>query len=155
MEIYKKADAWLVARINDLYLWVFDWTGMFVATFIFLDMTIVVLSCIQRQSMWIGAMVFLCSTLISLPRYILQNKGPEAYNRLVLAGGRGSFYVRTFFLFFNGTFLITDTIKGAGYLELAANFANIALWFLMEIKIRDRQKKDFKLPKLATASGRS
>ena len=149
MDIYRKADAWLVIKLNDLYLWVYDWTGMFVATFIFLDMNLVVLACIQRQSMWIGAVVFICSTLISLPRYFLQSKGPEAYNKIVLAGEGWSFYTRTFFVFFNGSFLITDAIKGVTWLELASNVANMSLWFLLVIKIRDRIKKDFKLPKLA------
>jgi len=109
-----------------------------------MDMNLVVLSCIQRQSMWIGAIVFICGTLISLPRYVLQSRGPEAYNKIVLAGESWSFYARTFFLFFNGSFLISEVIAGSTYLELASNFANMSLWFLLEIKIRDRQKKDFK-----------
>src|SRR5258705_7769670 len=152
MEIYRKAHAWVLAKLNDLYLLVYDWTGMFVATFIFLDMNLVVLACLQRESMWIGAIVFVCGTLISLPRYVLQSKGPEAYNKIVLAGEGWSFYARTFFVFFNGSFLVTDMIKGVTWLELSANVANMSLWFLLEIKIRDRQKKDFKLPRLVNVT---
>jgi hypothetical protein len=149
MERYKQFDQWLLNRINDAYLWLYDWTGIFVATVIFLNMNLVVLACIQRQSMWIGAIVFLCGVLISTPRYYLQSKGPEAYNKIVLASEGMSFHLRTFFLWFNTAFFISDLLKGASYLELVANVANAMLWFLMEIKIRDRDKKTFKQPKLA------
>jgi len=152
MERYKKFDQWLLNRINDAYLWLYDWTGIFVATVIFLNMNLVVLACIQRQSMWIGAIVFLCGVLISTPRYYLQSKGPEAYNKLVLFTEHFSFHARTFFLGFYTVFFIGDLLNllnGANYFEPIASVANAMLWFLLDIKIRDRDKKTFKQPKLA------
>lgn len=148
-QLFLKIDAYLIARLNDLYLWAFDWTGVFVGTIMFLNGIIPVLNMIRQDHMWSGAIFMLCTLLMSAPRYWTQSKSVEAYNATVLLMEGSA--LRYFFVLFNTINLIVDFFnpKFFNIWYISSDLSLLLMWYLFMIKIRDRQKKDFKLPSLA------
>lgn len=151
-QLYAKLDETVVARLNDLYLWALDWTGVYVGTLIFLNAILPAMNAIQRDHSWVAAILMFCTLITAAPRYYLQGMSTEAYNRLVL-GQIGVFISRTVFNSLNVLLLVMHILmhikEGSGLLPIASDINMIFMWYLVDIKVRDREKKDFRLPKLA------
>jgi len=154
-ELYRKLDDYLVARLNDLYLWAFDWTGVYVGTLIFLNGLWSITFLIQQGNMWPAAFVMLLLIIIAGMRYYLQSIGPEVFNKFVLAQPaiptfRAVFVTMAVFFFMVHVTVLKDVTS---YLRIMGDISDILFWYALDIKVRDREKKDFKLPKLAMERG--
>lgn len=148
MVIYRKADAWIIAKLNDLYLWSLDWTGVYIGTITFLVGAEQVAYWISRDKMWFAAfMLFLMLVNAGLRYYqqameqiALYNAGAEWFEKSIL---------RHMLVAFGFGTIIGEGITGH-WVSLLDSCATQFLLYLWCIKIRERQKKDFKLPVMAT-----
>ena len=61
--LYMKADAYIIRRLNDAYLWALDWSGLYVGTIIFLIGIIQVMYFFGEGSYWIAAFMLLCAII--------------------------------------------------------------------------------------------
>jgi hypothetical protein len=149
IELYMKLDAYLIARLNELYLWALDWTGIYVGTLVFLSMVPSIANLIARDHMWAGAIVLFCGILMGAPRYWLQGFSTDAFNKIALQ--LESQWPRHVFVWWNISELLLDFIipEFRTLLYVASDAGWLLLWYLIVLKIRERDPKHFTIWKLA------
>lgn len=142
---YFKLDAWVIAKIQDAYLWFLDRTGIYVATVGFTVYAVVGISeVLDGGTPWLWGLLLALVGLSLAPRYMMQDKCKnEQFNLIAMAMQD-----------FRGRHLISMTIALIGLLEAVtlhpwsamADFGFVLYGYLFLIMIRDRNKKPFFKP---------
>jgi len=147
MKIYRKFDAWIIAGLNDLYLWLLDWTGVYIGTITFLMGAEQVAFLIYIKAAWFAAFMLLMILVNAGIRYHQQAMGLVARYNLAAEWFEKS-PIRTALIAFGVGLIMADIIQYRWW-YLFDGAITQALLYLWCLKIRERQKKEFRLPKLA------
>lgn len=143
IELYKKADGWLLQSLNNLYLWAMDWTGLYVGTLCFLMGAESCAYMIHRGNHWWAAFNLIFVIAIAGPRYYWQATGNnKLFNAISSYMEEGVF--RHIFIWLSLSFIPMHVSMGNWWGAL--DDVVLALcWYVWCFKIRDREKKEFKL----------
>lgn len=142
IDLYKKADGWLLKRLNDIYLWALDWTGLYVGTVTFLLGAESCAYMIHREWMWFAAFNLIMIVMIAAPRYYWQATGKnKLFNAVAEYFEEG--FARHFFIWLSLCTIPSYAMDGEWWGAL--NALCLALnWYVFCFRIRDREKKEFK-----------
>ena len=142
---YFKADAWLISKIQDAYLWLLDRTGVYVATLGFGIYVVIGLAEVMDGSMpWLWFVLIALVGLSVVPRYLMQDKGQnERFNALSMAMTEWRWRHLISILIFDMAVVSAITLHPWGIL---ANIGFVLYGYLSLIMIRDRDKKPFFKP---------
>jgi hypothetical protein len=143
IELYKKADGWVLKRLNDLYLWALDWTGLYVGTLCFLMGAEQAAYMISRDMGWWTAFHLFFVLLISAPRYYWQSAGMhKLFNSI--SEQMEMTPIRHVFVFFVLTLIPLHVMK-SNWWGVGDDIICILIWYVWCFRIRDREKKEFKI----------
>ena len=137
-----------VKMVNDAYLWVLDWTGIYVGTIIFINCAPMFSILWYKIPVWLSLIFLTCAMIMSCQLYWMQNSGNKIQLNAYAEQAKGSMW-RWCFLWFNIGSLISDIFIRVTLLQVVADICAILFWYIICIKIRDREKKKFLLPKMA------
>lgn len=139
---YLKADAWVISKTQEAYLWLFDRTGVYVGTLMFASYTFTVALCFIRSGPAWWLFLFLASIgWTSGVRYLWQDKGEHVrYNAVSLMVERATW--RYGFNLFMIACVIFDFL-GLHFVQGLEETGFLVYSFLLTTKIRDRDKKPF------------
>lgn len=152
MQRIGKIDTWIIDKVQRAYLWALDWTGIFLGTIMFLLVAIQVCMLFWEEQHLIGAIVFLLGALCGYWYYHLQSAGMKdmlnARAESEITEDR-NIAMRLTFIGMNLLLIVSDSLqanpRGVLFLML-----NCVWWYLLCVKVRDREPKEFFKPKLAT-----
>jgi len=138
-----------VKMVNDAYLWALDWTGIYVGTILLINCAPGFAFLWYKLPAWMSLFFLTCVLIMACQMYWLQNSGNKiqfnAYAEMV----RGAMY-RWCFLGLNIGSLMADIfLNHLTLLQVLGDIDAILFWYIICIKIRDREKKKFLLPKMA------
>lgn len=151
-------DIWICRKVEEIYLWAYDWTGIYVGSCLFVCEAIGACTEIARGPSFNFTTVLvlmLFGGIVSLVLYLLQGSGNhKIFNMQAMMTETVTFnrVIRMVFL----TVAMIDVVSlffdwNVHNIYRAIVSASIQITFyIYTIKIRDRNKKTFKLPKLAT-----
>lgn len=142
MELIRKADGWMIKRLNNIYLWAMDWTGLYVGTVCFLLGAEQVFYMISRNSMWIAAFQFILVLAISAPRYYWQAMGMDKLLNTVAEQFEEWVSIRLFFVVW-GLLMIPGHAMSKNWHGVVDDIVGVLLLYVWCFRIRDREKKTF------------
>ena len=144
IELYKKLDGWILKKLNEIYLWALDWTGLYVGTLCFLMGAEQVFYMITRGAMWFAALQFVFVLALSAPRYYWQAKDMQKLYNMVAEQFEGLFWLRALFIGW-GLFLLPAMVSTKNWHGFFDTIVGMALLYVWCFRIRDREKKTFNL----------
>lgn len=140
-----KLDAWVLAKVQDAYLWAFDWIGVYIGSLIFVCGAVGVLPSLREGHYVFPCIIMFLISIVAYIRYSLQHSGMyEAYNTHVMSFEESA--GRRIFIAFN---LILMIMPPYGFYVELGLMSNILGWYLLSVKIRKRDPKEFKFLKTA------
>ena len=140
-----------VSMITDAYLWALDWTGIYVGTIIFINSAPCFALLWYKVPVWVSLFFLICVMAMSCQSYWMQNTGNKIEFNAYAEKAKGSTW-RWSLLWFNVCSLAADIFIRVTLLQVMADVCAILFWYIICIKIRDREKKKFLkflLPKMA------
>jgi hypothetical protein len=141
-KVWLKVDAWILKYIQEIYLWLLDRTGVYVATACFSIYAIVGLSEVAeggRAWLWGSMLIFAALSLI--PKYLMQDRCEnERFNAISMA--MAGFPWRHWITIPIGLVAIAEVIT-LHPLSALSDFGFVLYSYLSIIMIRDRDKKPF------------
>jgi hypothetical protein len=156
-KLYVKLDEYLLALCQETYLWVFDRTGIYVATVMFMLYAVVAaLQLLLNQgSPWVWLPLIVFVGLSASTQYRLQDKGPVPFNAMSLAVR--SLPLRFYVNFFMLSLLLAQAFSLVIRFDLAGFISQVLFvlyGYFQVVLIRDRDKKPFfeKQEQLSTES---
>lgn len=146
-----KIDQWLVAKAQAVYLWMFDWTGVRVGMVLFVLAGMANFLWWLSDGSWIAVFLIGFMGIFGVWLSWIQDSDQKHFN--VIAMTQEESIVRKGFTLLILSFFIMYCLM----LSWRGIFAE-ALWFaycyMLCVKVRDREPKEFKFFKLATAGAR-
>lgn len=142
LKAYLKFDAYLIERINTIYLWLLDRTGVYVATIMFDAYVVAAATSLCRANglpIWYWMIILAFIGLFLGPRYLMQDKGEVLrFNiaSLVLEKWVGRHVINVILM----SFLVLDLLRLEPFDGLI-QIIFLLFGYLNIIKIRDREKK--------------
>jgi uncharacterized protein with PQ loop repeat len=146
MKVFKALidlDDKIVGVVNDAYLWVYDWTGVYVATVVFIVDAPEFVHMINSKET--GAACIFAFFLVTLVvwlyygqmsgNYLQFNKSAEWMQR---------FPLRWFFIGLSLWLMMGHALLYKPFL-VVLDVLDLVYWFVICVKIRDRNKKTFEL----------
>lgn len=138
----RKIDDALLIAAQRAYLWLFDWTGVYVGTLLFLlgGLATVMDVLAYGRLRLVGYLLVGTYGLFGWWRINLQSKGDEAYNAVAETETKNP--MRWFFLLFFVFFLVQE-IAQMKLADAVQTMAFICALYLFTVKIRPRDPKEF------------
>lgn len=137
-----------VKMVTEAYLWALDWTGIYVGTIIFINCAPCFALLWYKMPVWASLFFLTCVMFMSCQSYWMQNSGNKIQFNASAEMVKGSMW-RWSLLWFNLGSLACDIFIRVTLLQVIADICAILFWYILCIKIRDRDKKKFLLPKMA------
>lgn len=151
----EKADKFLIERTTSIYLWLWDYTGVYVATLMAASVLIIFARSVLLNDVDFMGCFFLGFQLImSIPYRIRQHRGDfKTYNRIALHLQEETRFLRKYggFLIVTSPFILdavaffdptTRHIVVAATMHVSS-IACMTFMYLMMILLRDREPKSF------------
>jgi hypothetical protein len=149
-DLLRKIDDKVIGVVNDAYLWALDWTGIYVGTVVFICVAPSFAHWWGHMSHWLSALWLFFLIALTGNMYWMQGTGNKiAFNSYAQVNKDNP--LRSFFIWFQISNLIFDLGLRKPPIEFVLDALCFLFWYLICIKIRDRDKKkfEFRLPKFA------
>lgn len=151
-EAYIRMDRWIIGKINTAYLWLWDWTGTYLATVMFLLLAAqATLTQIPRgNTVTAAVLIIICGLSLSFMYYCQAKSMFEAINRTAMMFEASK--LRHAFIWFLAFGAVSDIFFSAyAVTTTIGNVSLIVYWYAICVKLRKRDPKEFKITSLIPA----
>jgi hypothetical protein len=151
---YLKADAWILSKTQDFYLWLLDRTGVYVATCGFaIYAGICTAELLNGGTLWLWLPLLALVGLTMGPKYLMQDRAEHVGFNFIASSMEAWRWRHGL-----NAAITSCVLLGVILLEpltMVANLGFLLYGYLMLVRIRDRDKKPFFKPveKLAVQHG--
>lgn len=162
--LFNRLDAYLIDKAQSAYLWVFDWTGVYVATLAFLSIaTPMVLGMMRRiqdgsySSPAFAGFLLVLNGLFLMRPYLLQERGEHDIYNMIALFARHHWLptsLRWFLICLGISGMMHFTLRGQ-YVRAVAEIGWVTYVLLVCVMIREREPREFWKPAPRLAEVRS
>lgn len=144
----RKIDQWLIAKVQDAYLWAFDWTGVRVGMVIFMLAGTSNFLWWLKYGEWIAVFFIGTMGIIGVALSWMQDHNQTCFNMIALHQ-ETSWFRKGFTVFVLCFFLLY--LFSLDWRGIISEMCWLGYCYMICVKVRDREPKEFKFFKLAMA----